>query len=70
MTEVKEELKPCPFCGWKEPYLNTSLYGTIGGKERHYHVMCGHCTCLGGHDISEDVAIELWNRRVNDGKID
>lgn len=58
----KNRLKPCPFCGNKNPFMSTSLYGDI--KERHYHVTCGRCTCIGGHDISEQKAIDLWNFRI------
>lgn len=57
---MSKELKPCPFCGWETPFLSISLYGT----ERHYHVECGRCTSMGGHDISKDVAIEIWNNRT------
>ena len=47
------DLKPCPFCGYEEPYI------------RGYDVACGNCdaeivNCTGG---VED-AIENWNRRV------
>lgn len=56
-----KRLKPCPFCGFDKHFVCTHRYGDI--RELNYHVHCGRCGCLGGHDIKEDRAIELWNNR-------
>lgn len=58
---MNEELKPCPFCGSKNLCLN--------GISLHW-VRCNNCLAETGGQESDEKAIEQWNRRVNDGKID
>ena len=69
MEEVKEELKPCPFCGNMaeiETFEVKKLFKNVKG----YFVQC-KC-CENRTEIKLDIkdSINAWNRRVNDGKID
>lgn len=74
MEEVKEELKPCPFCGGKAS-IN---YEHISGEHKGFwaQVICNSCygrsggTWAGSYNAAERIEIKAWNRRVNDGKID
>lgn len=74
MEEVKEELKPCPFCGGKAS-LN---YERIPGEDKGFwaQVICNSCygrsggTWAGSYSAAERKEAKAWNRRVNDGKID
>lgn len=74
MAEVKEELKPCPFCGGKAS-IN---YERIQGEHKGFwaQVICNAChgrsggTWAGSYNTAEGIEINAWNRRVNDGKID
>lgn len=52
MTDKKQELKPCPFCGGK---ADKDIYGNW--------IFCGDCGV--GYDCGEDHkgAIKLWNTR-------
>lgn len=79
MAEVKEELKPCPFCGHSidiekdvyEPSRDwhpTWMDPDSGGDPINIHCECGLEFCTGTHDWGEFV--KAWNRRANDGKID
>lgn len=63
------DLKPCPFCG-SEPTLMVRK-GKDGWRDRYY-VLCdysdGGCGASGGWYHYATEAIEVWNRRVSDGK--
>lgn len=54
------ELKPCPFCGKTDTLRIVSF-----GFER-YGVECVGCQVKQGQWHGLEVAIEAWNRRVND----
>ena len=54
-----EELKPCPFCGYKKVYVPNPFSATK-------HVFCYNCGTEGPIGMSEKEACELWNRRVED----
>lgn len=59
MAEVKEELKPCPFCGAKAQMLNYS--------KNEWLAECSVCSGMVERwRETEEEAIEQWNRRVND----
>lgn len=75
MAEVKEELKPCPFCGHSidiekdvyEPSRDwhpTWMDPDSGGDPINIHCECGLEFCTGTHDWGEFV--KAWNRRAND----
>lgn len=60
------ELKPCPFCGEKDDID----YGVMGGTMKGFdYVQCQNCgaeirSINNGKFIE---AIELWNRRADNG---
>ena len=73
--KIKRKLKPCPFCGAKEEYLELQFRPPIvvicafvqcqkcnasGGIARHSHL-------IGNEDL-ETKAINFWNKRKNDGE--
>ena len=63
------ELKPCPFCGEKEDID----YGIVTGPLKGFdYIQCQNC----GAEIREIhkdgqciAAIELWNRRADNGNV-
>ena len=60
---MNEKLKPCPFCGNEAEMLNYS--------ENEWLVHCPSCSGMVERWREPDVeAIDQWNRRANDGKID
>lgn len=57
------ELKPCPFCGGKVE-INYNPYSKV------YFIACGNCDCdicVSVVSNTEEKAVKLWNRRVNNG---
>lgn len=57
------ELKPCPFCGFTEPEINTSE--TDRGP-RFYNVYCPVCKARTKEFASsESAAKHVWNRRAS-----
>lgn len=69
LAEVKEELKPCPFCG-NMAEIETFEVKRLFRDVKAYFVKC-KC-CKNRTEINLDIkdSINAWNRRVNDGKID
>ena len=69
VQEVKEELKPCPFCGGKAS-IN---YERIPGENKGFwtQVICNAChgrsggTWAGSYNAAERIEAKAWNRRVN-----
>ena len=78
---MKEELKPCPFCGSDKLKLEKKATKYKGHKAYVASIRCNSCHASGGtvtnltspyavkEDV-EDVARRRWNRRANDGKND
>ena len=65
------ELKPCPFCGnEKLVILEESTDSEIYENIINYAVCCdfhrGGCGATSGYRISEEEAIEAWNKRVGE----
>ena len=63
------EIKPCPFCGGKQSYVNTPVKHWDGDRfvPVMYHVTCPNCKA----DIpgtTEQDAIAAWNERINHEK--
>lgn len=60
-----DELKPCPFCGGKAKFIYAMPYNAV---------RCVKCKVFGTTVVDryeqqdgKERAIQLWNRRVNDG---
>ena len=60
------ELKLCPFCGGRAS-INFDSEAIIDSQGRHwaYNVVCDKCCATSGLAYSIEMAIEIWNRRVN-----
>lgn len=54
------ELKPCPFCGCKEPNMAIS-------SNNFRWVECLNCGAAGGTADNEEFAAKLWNERCSEG---
>lgn len=64
---MKDELKPCPFCGGKgtlrksndnPPYIKVDHFCEHGRDAYHTHIYTKWCK-------TPDEAVNLWNRRAN-----
>lgn len=60
------ELKLCPFCGGRAS-INFDSEAIIDFQGRHwaYNVVCDKCCATSGLAYSIEMAIEIWNRRVD-----
>ena len=59
-------LKPCPFCG----SLARLEEHVFTGYSNTYGVICPLCRTQGNQFwASKEEAVEMWNRRVEDGKV-
>ena len=72
---MKEQLKPCPFCGGKACFNRYVSYNYLKGHHSDYaRIKCSSCGAssksieydpkLHGESGEYDEAIKLWNRRV------
>ena len=73
MNKLSEGLKPCPFCGYKEPEMvreNIPIqFGPIRNYIRYY-VKCPRCLVeMKKYSDSSIEARNLWNRRVTNEPI-
>lgn len=59
MPNREIKLKPCPFCGGPAEIVNTgrSVLNT-------YFVGCWWCGVRTDYEHDEEIAVDLWNRRV------
>ncbi len=57
MSEIK--LKPCPFCGSD----NVDIYKH---KNENKCVVCYKCYSGSGNYMTDDLAVEAWNRRADE----
>lgn len=64
---MKNELKPCPFCGGEAFVHKFAIDGT---GELFISAMCRVCYAQTGHKTKESYAIESWNMRYDDVKTD
>lgn len=55
-----QELKTCPFCGGEAKTVKSTFSGL-------FLVYCKHCYATSKLLPSVEVAIEAWNRRVDNG---
>lgn len=61
------ELKPCPFCGYKWPFVEKVGSGETAktvGIYSLYVVQCGACTASITGKTKENAVLE-WNRRAS-----
>jgi Lar family restriction alleviation protein len=61
-----DELKPCPFCGSDRITIMVRL--PFNDEVVGYYVFCSGCGARSALNFSEEIAIEAWNRRAEDGK--
>ena len=61
MTSI-DDAKNCPFCGAGKDFL--SVVGVLGDKECWRTVFCSFCMSDGPHADTDELAIKMWNRRV------
>lgn len=62
MTDLKESLRPCPFCGSAEHEVDRTCLKTIPDSQNYYSVVCW-CGTSGPIRESEKEAIKAWNTR-------
>ncbi len=66
----KNELKPCPFCGFealekKEPMFHDNT--VKGGRIIYgYRIMCSSCRITTDQSLKRGLVIRQWNRRTNE----
>jgi Lar family restriction alleviation protein len=69
MTETK--LKPCPFCGGKAELVKSNMTLTFADS---FCVRCDNLGCFirpnTPHRLSDEDAINIWNRRATDERAD
>lgn len=66
LQELKETLKPCPFCGGKAAlHMHNNKDDYLYGRRWWYSVMCSQ-DCGGQTAGRVDLvsAVEMWNRRT------
>jgi Lar family restriction alleviation protein len=64
--EVRNELKPCPFCGGKaEMYKMTNCSNPEEDFEGYY-VICSECAVQTPMECTTSAVIAAWNRRISD----
>lgn len=59
------ELKPCPFCGGDSD--GVVLLHRVRYDINCYFVSCERCYGRTGEQTTKELAIEAWNRRVDNG---
>ena len=65
-----DELKPCPFCGGNGSVtIDPEGVKDSKGKKWMYTVSCDRCCASTGICWTREMAIDVWNRRMNDGEI-
>ena len=62
---MKEEIKPCPFCGGKAEMTCDDAAGYMGYTS-DYYVSCKKCGATGKYEKSKAKAITAWNKRTSD----
>lgn len=69
LERQRQELKPCPFCGAKNPILVRYAKGqSVDGQPiRGIWIGCRCCEASVFYRFEKE-AIEAWNRRAGDGE--
>lgn len=65
------ELKPCPFCGGNA-IATFDPDGVVDSEARRWAwtIVCERCCSTSGLTFTKAKAIEAWNRRVGDDKME
>jgi Lar family restriction alleviation protein len=63
MTDLKESLRPCPFCGSAEDEADRTCLRTIPDSQNYYSIVCW-CGTSGPVRESEKEAIKAWKKTV------
>ena len=58
---MSEKLKPCPFCGGE-----AALWRFYDLHVTNHYIGCTTCGAQTRGTDSDDLCIEVWNRRAND----
>ena len=61
------ELRSCPFCGGEAKLQTFTSRGWLYKVTTHY-VKCKVCNCQTMVQFTADEAVEIWKRRVDDGR--
>ena len=61
------ELKPCPFCGGEARIGVKLAIFSMDVYDEDYYVFCTECAVHTIECEDDEVATEVWNRRVNNG---
>ena len=64
-----DELKPCPFCGEYLPQFVFSYNPYTMKREENCYLQCVFCGCRTKVCDNRFLAIEAWNRRMNNAEI-
>ena len=56
------KLKPCPFCGSNNVKINIPYFA-----DALYLVQCYSCNCTTALYPTKNKAVEIWNRRAENG---
>lgn len=63
-----KELKPCPYCGGRNLFIGDSNELDVNFNDTQYAVCCdyskGGCGAVSGFRMTEDEAVDAWNRRA------
>jgi len=59
MNTINTKLLPCPFCGCKDTIINANTF------EGFFSVQCTECDVMTAFCKAEEIAIRIWNTRVN-----
>ena len=65
LNRFNAKLKSCPFCGCEASLVFYKMDPTLGTT----YAMCTNGDCLAhvGTAKTPEAAVELWNRRINNG---
>lgn len=65
--DVKSEMLPCPFCGHSDLVIGRQH---IAGMSDILCVWCYACGAQTGSDETEELVVELWNKRASNSTLE
>ena len=66
MKIMNEELKPCPYCGSEDIFVDDTNCEVDGNYEICFHCECMNCGARSFDYESESDAIYAWNRQAEE----